>query len=88
MKRITLATAVALLLSANGMAATEITAHQADQRQSIGFVTLNHNVVSPDDASSQVNDIAEQRGASAYRIIALHQPGSTASIHVSAELYR
>ncbi|VDZ53692.1 Uncharacterised protein [Serratia odorifera] len=52
MKRITLATAVALLLSANAMAATEITAHQADQRQSIGFVTLNHNVVSPDDASS------------------------------------
>ncbi|CAM3915606.1 DUF1471 domain-containing protein [Serratia silvae] len=86
MKRI--AIAMALLLSANAMAATEITSHQADQRQSIGFITLDQNVVSPDDASSQVSQIADQRGASAYRIIALHEPGSTASIHVSAELYR
>ncbi|MFI8414931.1 DUF1471 domain-containing protein [Serratia sp. NPDC078593] len=88
MKRILIATAVAFLFSASTFAAEEITTRQAEQRQSIGFVTLNHNVVSPDDASSQINHIAEQRGASAYRIIALHQPGSTASIHVSAELYR
>lgn len=88
MKPITIATAITLLLSANAMAATEITSHQADQRQSIGFVTLNQNVVSPDDAISQVSQIADQRGASGYRIIALHEPGSTVSIHVSAELYR
>lgn len=53
MKRIILATALAALFSANLMAATEITSHRADQRQSVGFVTLNQNVVSPDDASSQ-----------------------------------
>ncbi|MFT2790249.1 DUF1471 domain-containing protein [Serratia sp. T13T92] len=90
MKRITIATAIAiaLLLSANAMAATEITAHQAAERQSIGFVSLTQEVVSPDDATSQINKIADQRGASAYRIVALHEPGSTASIHVSAELYR
>lgn len=88
MNRITLATAIALLLSANAMAATEITTRQATDRQSIGFVSLEQEVVSPDDAISQINQIAEQRGASAYHIIALHEPGSNASIHVSAELYR
>ena len=88
MKRITIATAIALLFSANAMAATEITSHEADQRQSIGFVTLNQNVVSPDDATSQVSKIADQRGATAYRIIALHEPDSNSTIHVSAELYR
>lgn len=88
MKRIILATALAALFSANVMAATEITSHQADQRQSVGFVTLNQNVVSPDDASSQVSKIADQRGASAYRIIALHEPGDNSTMHVSAELYR
>ncbi len=50
MKRITIATAIALLFSANAMAATEITAHQAAERQSIGFVSLTQEVVSPDDA--------------------------------------
>ena len=88
MKRITIATAIALLFSTNVMAATEITSHEADQRQSVGFVTLNQNVVSPDDATSQVNKIADQRGATAYRIIALHEPDSNSTIHVSAELYR
>ncbi|CAI1788439.1 putative biofilm stress and motility protein A [Serratia grimesii] len=88
MKRITIATAITLLFSAHVMAATEITSHQADQRQSIGFVTLNQDVVSPDDASSQVNKIAEQRGATAYRIIALHEPENNSTMHVSAELYR
>lgn len=88
MKRMTIATAIALLLSANAMAATEITSHQAAERQSIGFVSLDQEVVSPDDATSQINKIADQRGATAYRIVALHEPGSTASIHVSAELYR
>ncbi|CAI1017157.1 YdgH/BhsA/McbA family protein [Serratia grimesii] len=88
MKRITIATAITLLFSAHVMAATEITSHQADQRQSVGFVTLNQDVVSPDDASSQVNKIAEQRGATAYRIIALHEPENNSTMHVSAELYR
>ncbi|MBP1130277.1 MULTISPECIES: DUF1471 domain-containing protein [Serratia] len=88
MKHVTIATAIALLFSAHAMAATEITSHQADQRQSVGFVTLNQDVVSPDDASSQVNKIAEQRGATAYRIIALHEPENNSTMHVSAELYR
>ncbi|MDI9225935.1 DUF1471 domain-containing protein, partial [Serratia bockelmannii] len=44
--------------------------------------------VSPDDASSQVSKIADQRGATSYRIIALHEPGDNSTMHVSAELYR
>lgn len=88
MKRITIATAIALLFSVNVMAATEIASHEAEQRQSAGFITLNQNVVSPDDATSQVSRIADQRGATAYRIIALHEPDSNSTIHVSAELYR
>ncbi|WP_129543579.1 DUF1471 domain-containing protein [Serratia sp. 1D1416] len=88
MKRITLATAVALLFSANVMAATEVSSLQADGLQSVGFVTLNQNLVSPDDASSQVSKLADQRGAAAYRIIALHEPNNNSTIHVSAELYR
>ncbi|CAI2480413.1 putative biofilm stress and motility protein A [Serratia ficaria] len=88
MKCITLATAVALLFSANVMAATEVSSHQADGLQSVGFVTLNQNLVSPDDASSQVSKLADQRGATAYRIIALHEPNNNSTIHVSAELYR
>jgi hypothetical protein len=59
MKRIILATALAALFSANVMAATEISSHQADQR-----------------------------GATSYRIIALHEPGDNSTMHVSAELYR
>jgi hypothetical protein len=88
MKRIILASAVALLLSANAMAATEVTSHQANGLQSVGFVTLNQNLVSPDDASSQVSKIADQSGATSYRIIALHEPGDNSTMHVSAELYR
>lgn len=88
MKYATLSMLAALLLSSGAMAAEEIDAQQASQRQSIGFITLNRNVVSPDDADAQVRQIAERRGAGAYRVIALHEPGSNASIHVSAELYR
>ncbi|AGB80713.1 Protein of unknown function (DUF1471) [Serratia sp. FGI94] len=88
MKHAILAMLAALLLSSGAMAAEEIDAQQASQRQSIGFITLNRNVVSPDDADAQVRQIAERRGAGAYRVIALHEPGSNASIHVSAELYR
>ncbi|ANS40593.1 hypothetical protein Q5A_000365 [Serratia inhibens PRI-2C] len=44
------------------------------QSQSVGFITLNQNVVSLDDAT-------------AYRIIALHEPDSNSTLHVSAELY-
>jgi uncharacterized protein YdeI (BOF family) len=88
MKRITIATVAVLLFSANVMAATEISADQAEQRQSIRTVSLTQNFVSPDDAVSTVNQIADKHGATAYRIIALHEPGSTNSTHVTAVLYR
>lgn len=63
MKRIMLAAAVALLLFTNMMAAREIGSHQASQRQSISIVTLTQDMVSHDDANSQVSKIAGQCGA-------------------------
>ncbi|VEI15292.1 Protein of uncharacterised function (DUF1471) [Serratia plymuthica] len=54
------------------------------QRQSVGFITLNQNVVSPDDVTSQVSNIADQRGAGSCRIIALYEPGSNSTL----QLYR
>ena len=73
MKRIILATALAALFSANLMAATEITSHQADQRQSVGFVTLNQNVVSPDDASSR----QQNRRSTRRKLLSHHRPART-----------
>ena len=73
MKRIILATALAALFSANLMAATEITSHRADQRQSVGFVTLNQNVVSPDDASSR----QQNRRSTRRKLLSHHRPART-----------
>lgn len=87
---LTIAAILSLFLSASTFAATEITAQQAMQQQrvSVGAVSLGHNVVSPDDATSQVSKLADGRGATAYQIIAMHEPGSNSSIQVNAVLYR
>lgn len=79
-----------LLLSANTFAATEISAQQAMQqhRVSIGALSLGHNVVSPDDATAQVSKLADERGATSYQIIAMHEPGDNSSMHINAILYR
>ena len=91
MKRIFLiATTLSLLLSANSFAATEISRQEAMQQQrvSIGEISLNHNVVSPDDAVAQISKMADERGATAYHITQMHEPGSNTSIRVNAEIYR
>ncbi|MDN0088578.1 DUF1471 domain-containing protein [Yersinia nurmii] len=87
---LTIAAALSLFLSVSTFAATEISAQQAMQQQrvSVGAVSLGHNVVSPDDATSQVSKLADERGATAYQIIAMHEPGDNSSIHVNAVLYR
>ncbi|OWF67256.1 hypothetical protein B4901_20175 [Yersinia frederiksenii] len=85
-----IAAALGLVLSTSAFAANEITAQQAMQQQrvSIGALSLGHNVVSPDDATAQVSKLADERGASSYQIIAMHEPGDNSSIHVNAVLYR
>ncbi|AJI95679.1 hypothetical protein BD65_2312 [Yersinia ruckeri] len=87
---LTIAAILSFFLSASVFAATEVSAQQAMQQQrvSIGAISLGHDVVSPDDATSQVSKIADQRGATAYRIVAMHEPGDNSSMHVNAILYR
>ncbi|ANI30709.1 hypothetical protein PL78_12865 [Yersinia entomophaga] len=87
---LTIAAILSFFLSASTFAATEITAQQAMQQQrvSVGAVSLGHNVVSPDDATSQVSKLADERGATAYQIIAMHEPGGNSSIQINAVLYR
>ena len=87
---LTIAAALGLVLSTSTFAATEITAQQAMQQQrvSIGALSLGHNVISPDDATAQISKLADERGATSYQIIAMHEPGDNSSMHVNAVLYR
>jgi hypothetical protein len=37
---------------------------------------------------AQISKMADERGATAYHITQMHEPGSNTSIRVNAEIYR
>jgi hypothetical protein len=85
-RKLLLAVPFVALFSSAGYAATELDKSCGDK---LATISLSRNVVSPDDAKSQVDAIAEQRGASHYRINSLVAPGGNGgNLRVSADLFR
>ena len=72
-------------LSFGAFAAESITAEQAQNRQSLGTVSIGATASSPMDMRAQMNKKAEEQGASAYRII---EARSGDNWHATAELYK
>ncbi|RKQ40467.1 peroxide/acid stress response protein YhcN [Enterobacter sp. R1(2018)] len=82
----TLVTASLLsMLSFGAFAATSINAEQAQNLQSVGTVSVSSVGSSPMDMHQQLNQKAEQEGASSYRII---EARTGDQWHATAELYK
>ena len=80
-----------LLLSANAMAAIEITHRQArnmDDVQSIGVIYINHNFATESEANQALNEETDAQGATYYHVILTREPGSNGNMHASADIYR
>jgi hypothetical protein len=72
-------------LSFGAFAADMINADQAQDRQSLGTVSVGAIASSPMDMNAQLSKKAEEQGASSYRIIEAH---SGDRWHATAELYK
>lgn len=72
-------------LSFGAFAAESINAQQAQNLQPIGMVSVSGITGSPMDIHQALNDKAEQKGASAYRVVESYQNGNW---HATAELYK
>lgn len=72
-------------LSFGVFAADSINADQAQSRQSIGTISVGAIGSSPMDMHEMLNKKAEEKGASAYRII---EARSGDQWHATAELYK
>ncbi|EPF14016.1 Multiple stress resistance protein BhsA precursor [Cedecea davisae] len=72
-------------LSFGVFAADSINAQQAENRQSLGTVSVDDIASSPMDMHEMLNQKAEQNGASAYRVIEARTGGHW---HATAELYK
>lgn len=80
-----------LLLSANAMAAIEITHRQAvnmDDVQSLGVIYINHNFATESEANQALNEETDAQGATYYHVILTVEPGSNGNMHASADIYR
>ena len=80
-----------LLLSANAMAAIEITHRQArnmDDVQSLGVIYINHNFATESEANQALNEETDAQGATYYHVIHTREPGSNGNMHASADIYR
>jgi len=72
-------------LSFGASAAESINAQQAQNLQSIGSVSVSGVAGSPMQIKEELNAKAEQKGASAYRVIEAYNNGN---YHATAELYK
>lgn len=79
------AAAVLSALSFGAFAADSISSDQAQNRQSIGVVSVSQNAGSPLDMRQALNAKATEQGASAYRVVEA-RTGDT--WHATAELYK
>ena len=80
-----------LLLSANAMAAIEITHRQArnmDDVQSLGVIYINHNFATESEANQALNEETDAQGVTYYHVILTREPGSNGNMHASADIYR
>lgn len=73
------------MLSFDAFAATSINADEAQNREAIGTVSLGAVATSPMDMREMLNQKAEEKGASAYRII---EARTGDHWHATAELYK
>ncbi|MDY0971252.1 peroxide/acid stress response protein YhcN [Siccibacter turicensis] len=73
------------MLSFGAFAATSINAEQAQNREAIGTVSLGAVATSPMDMREMLNQKAEEKGASAYRVI---EARTGDHWHATAELYK
>jgi hypothetical protein len=82
----TLVTASLLsMLSFGAFAATSINADQAQDRQAMGTVSVSQVGSAPMDMHQMLNEKAEAKGASSYRIV---EARSGDAWHATAELYK
>lgn len=72
-------------LSFGAFAADAINAQQAQNRQSLGTISVDEIGSSPMDMREMLNQKAEQNGAAAYRVI---EARTGAHWHATAELYK
>jgi len=72
-------------LSFGASAAESINAQQAQNLHSIGSVSVSGVAGSPMQIKEELNAKAEQKGASAYRVIEAYNNGN---YHATAELYK
>ncbi len=85
-----LAAAIITTASFSALAATQITATQADSGnyQPLGVVTISQMSGAPGSIKEQLNDQAAEKGASHYRIIGMSAPGDSSLERASVQLYR
>ncbi len=79
------ALSVLSVLSFGAFAADSIGADQAQNRQSLGTVSVGSISSSPMDMRAELNKKAEEQGASSYRII---EARTGDNWHATAELYK
>ena len=79
------ALSVLSILSFGAFAADSIGADQAQNRQSLGTVSVGGISSSPMDMRAELNKKAEEQGASSYRII---EARTGDNWHATAELYK
>jgi uncharacterized protein involved in high-affinity Fe2+ transport len=79
------ALSVLSVLSFGAFAADSISTDQAQNRQSLGTVSIGGVTSSPMDMRSELNKKAEEQGASAYRVI---EARTGDNWHATAELYK
>lgn len=87
LRKIFIAIPCLIFFSTYGYAAKELN-KSADHGEKVASISLSQNVVSPDDAKSQIHAIAKKYGANHYIINSLVSAGTNSSgLRVSAELY-
>lgn len=85
MKTTIAALSILSVLSFGAFAADSISTEQAQNRESIGTVSIGSVSSTPMDMKAMLNQKAEQQGASAYRVI---EARTGDNWHATAELYK
>ena len=85
MKSTVVAASLLSMLSFGAFAATSVNAEQAQNLQPMGTVSVSQIGSAPMDMHQMLNDKAEAKGASSYRIV---EARSGDAWHATAELYK
>ncbi|MCA1921469.1 MULTISPECIES: peroxide/acid stress response protein YhcN [Buttiauxella] len=85
MKSTVVAASLLSMLSFGAFAATSVNAEQAQNLQPMGTVSVSQIGSAPMDMHQMLNEKAEAKGASSYRIV---EARSGDAWHATAELYK